>query len=100
MSQEFELFDCDMYPPDDEPEAVCQCGAFHDDLEHAENVCGACGMQIIDIFGPAPVMQGKSLDDMRAAAFADAVVGIDFGGPDRNATYEVEVVDGVRRVKP
>lgn len=59
MSQEFELFDCDIYPPDDEPEAACQCGAFHDDLEHAANLCGACGMPIIDIYGPVPVMYGQ-----------------------------------------
>lgn len=61
MSQEFELFDCDMTPEDDEPEQVCQCGAFHDDLEHGENQCGACGLPIFDVFGPTDVVYPMQL---------------------------------------
>lgn len=66
MSQEFELFDCDMYPPDDEPEDVCQCGAFHDDLEHGENLCSACGVQIVDVFGQTPVVYRPTTDSKQA----------------------------------
>jgi hypothetical protein len=51
MSGEFELFDCDMYPEDDEPEHICTCSADHDDLEHAENLCSACGLLIYDPWG-------------------------------------------------
>lgn len=62
MSQEFELFDCDMYPDDDEPEHVCSCNAMHDDLEHAENLCSACGLMIVDPWASvqeaAPERQG------------------------------------------
>lgn len=62
MSDEFELFDCDMYPEDCEKEEVCQCGAFHDDLEHGENLCGACGLPIFDVFGPAYVAQAPTIN--------------------------------------
>lgn len=53
MSNEFELFDCDVYPDDDEPEHVCTCNVMHDDLEHAENLCSACGLMIVDPWAPA-----------------------------------------------
>lgn len=59
-----DTFDCDMYPEDFEHEEVCHCGAFHDDLEYGENLCGACGLQIFDVFGPtyvasAPTANGE-----------------------------------------
>ena len=33
---------------DDESEAVCTCCVIHDDLEHAENLCNACGLMLVD----------------------------------------------------
>ncbi len=30
-------------PPDDGPDAPCDCGAVHDEEEEAFNVCKACG---------------------------------------------------------
>ena len=57
MSNEFELFDCDIYPDDDEPEHVCTCNVIHDDLETAENLCMACGLMIVDLWAPA--QEGK-----------------------------------------
>lgn len=44
-----------------EPDDVCQCGAFHDDLEHGENLCGACGLPIFDVFGPTDVVYPMTL---------------------------------------
>lgn len=40
--------DIDLWDEDDEPEAVCTCNVIHDDLEHAENLCSACGLMLYD----------------------------------------------------
>ena len=34
---------------DEEPEHVCSCNAMHDDLEHAENLCSACGLMLVTV---------------------------------------------------
>ena len=60
MSGEFELYDRDDYDERDyEPSDVCECSAMHDDLEHAENICSACGLQIVDLFAPIQEASGQ-----------------------------------------
>jgi len=49
--------DIDLWDEDDEPEHVCSCCVIHDDLEHAENLCSACGMMIVDPWATPVVKQ-------------------------------------------
>lgn len=58
---EFQPEDHDPYEgyDDPEPDTTCQCAAMHDDLEHAENLCSACGCPIIDIFAPVQIVASK-----------------------------------------
>ena len=46
---------------DDEPEHVCTCSVIHDDLEHAENLCNACGLMIVDPWAPVQVVPPKEV---------------------------------------
>lgn len=47
------------YEEDDEPEHVCTCNVIHDDLEHAENLCSACGLMLYDPWAPTQVVTGE-----------------------------------------
>lgn len=55
--------DIDLWVEDDEPEHVCTCNVMHDDLEHAENLCSACGLMIADPWGPAYVSAAQQQKD-------------------------------------